>query len=481
MLSIRLSEDSRPDLKILLHRTTSVMFVGKRGYYIPTAQLSRKRLKEIQTELTVKPVLTVEFQKPKPFKVYEMDGEYIIVPRAWGSTTFGSAPYTGRAGTSITVDRSPTFKLDPTRSQPEAVDAIMKTLQNEYAGGLACLYTGAGKTVIINWIIAELRLKTLVVVHKSFLLSQWRDRFAQFLPNAKVGVIQGSTINLDCDICIGMLQSLSMKEYAEDVFDGFGLVVFDECHLINTRVFQQAIKKVTTRFMIGLTATPQRKDQLQCVMHWHIGPPIFTATRENMTANVFLVYTDISEAREIINERTKKVDRVAMITEMIANDDRNKLVVDLVTRCCEENRKILVLSERRDHLDTLLAMLAVRGITSTGKYVGSMSEEQLKTSESCQVILGTYSMASTGLDIKDMDTLIMATPLTDVVQASGRILRNVTTNEKRIFDIVDRFSLFIGQMRARVRGYHKQNFTVSGEMPEVNTNVNTIHSLQITE
>ena len=138
---------------------------------------------------------------------------------------------------------------------------------------------------------------------------------------------------------------------------------------------------------------------------------------------------------------------------------RNELIADVVAAECVKGAKILVMSERRAHLDRITELLSERGLDS-GQYVGGMSKEDLKDSEGKAIILGTYSMASTGLDIKDLTTLILATPRTDVVQACGRVVRNKTKKEKKIIDIVDRYSCFIGQMRRRVISYHKLNYNV---------------------
>ena len=94
---------------------------------------------------------------------YEMHEQHIVVPRAWGVARFGKAEYRGRTGAAIRISRAPAFRLDATRRQPEAVQAVLDAMRGDFAGGLVCLFTGAGKTVIVNWIISELQLKTLVV------------------------------------------------------------------------------------------------------------------------------------------------------------------------------------------------------------------------------------------------------------------------------------------------------------------------------
>tara|TARA_B110001450_G_scaffold249546_2_gene267084 strand:- start:3468 stop:4256 length:789 start_codon:yes stop_codon:yes gene_type:complete len=201
---------------------------------------------------------------------------------------------------------------------------------------------------------------------------------------------------------------------------------------------------------------------------WLERPMIYMLSRwilPLIAACVNLVYSDVSNVREIVNRKTQKVDRVAMVTELV-QDARTALITDEIVRYAKSGRKLLVLSERRQHLNDIQEMLALRDITDSGMYIGGMSQAQLDESAERQIILGSYSMASTGLDIKDMSCLILASPLTDITQACGRILRNETSHSKLIIDIVDRVSVFLGQMRRRVALYHKQSFNVRGESNE---------------
>ena len=148
-------------------------------------------------------------------------------------------------------------------------------------GGLLELYTGYGKTVCALKIIADLNVKTIIIVHKEFLLRQWVERIEQFLPDAKVGRLQGSTIDIkDKDIVIGMLQSLSMKDYEIELFKSFGLTIVDECHHIGAEVFSRALFKVVTKYTLGLSATMKRKDGLTKVIKMFLGKVVVKKERE---------------------------------------------------------------------------------------------------------------------------------------------------------------------------------------------------------
>ena len=107
-------------------------------------------------------------------------------------------------------------------------------------------------------------------------MTQWFDRIQEFLPTARIGKIQQNTIDIDNkDIVLAMVQSLSMKEYKSDVFSSFGLAVFDECHHLGAEVFCRALPKVATYYMLGLSATPNRKDGLRKVFEWYLGDMVY--------------------------------------------------------------------------------------------------------------------------------------------------------------------------------------------------------------
>ena len=99
----------------------------------------------------------------------------------------------------------------------------------------------------------------MVVVHKEFLLNQWKERIREFLPNAKIGRLQSNIIHIEgYDIVIGMLQSISMIEYSEHIFDKFGLVIYDECHRLGAETFSKALLKTGCKYTLGLSATSKR-------------------------------------------------------------------------------------------------------------------------------------------------------------------------------------------------------------------------------
>ena len=165
------------------------------------------------------------------------------------------------------------------------------------------LYCAWGKTSASLNIITQLKKKTIVIVHKEFLMNQWIERIQQFLPAARVGKIQGPVIDIDDkDIVIAMLQSLSMKDYPSSVFDSFGFTIIDEVHHISSEVFSNSLFKLVTKYMLGLSATMNRKDGTTPVFKMFLGDVIYKSKRDNdraVTVRAIEYYVDDDYFNEV--------------------------------------------------------------------------------------------------------------------------------------------------------------------------------------
>lgn len=328
-------------------------------------------------------------------------------------------------------------------------------------------FTVTHNTTMAIYIMCQLRKKTLIVVHKDFLLQQWRERIQQFAPSANIGLIKAQT--LDCenkDVVMASLQSLSMKEYDIDVFGDFGMAIFDECHHLGAEVFSEALKKLNFKYTLGLSATPRRKDGLSKVFTWHLGDIVFNISKRTDNLEVRLkAYFNSSSAychEAMMGRGQLNVSR--MINNICDFEPRIMFVCDIIVEIIgeEENRKVLILSDRRAHIDALVLKLGALGLEAAA-YYGGLKETQLKEAETKQVIGATFQFASEGLDIAGLDTLILASPKTDIVQCMGRILRSKP--EERLYmplvvDIIDNFSLFPKQAKKRLAYYKKCKYVV---------------------
>ena len=144
-------------------------------------------------------------------------------------------------------------------------------------------------------ILTIIKKKTIIIVHKSFLLNQWIERIQQYLPSARIGIIQQNKVDIDDkEIVIGMLQSISMKNYDLSIFEDFGLTIIDEVHHLGAQVFSKLFKKVNTFYMLGLSATPYREDKLEKVINWHIGDILYyESSKVNTNQNIKYIYVII--------------------------------------------------------------------------------------------------------------------------------------------------------------------------------------------
>jgi len=438
---------------------------SKNGYLVPKNSLSGVEKSELIEQLTVRPIVHGSNVLPPAFKVYRESENTFRVPRHFGYSKFGK-PNKNIIPDGVHIDCKFSGTLKIETNQPEAVDETIKSLKKT-GGGVLSLAPGFGKTTCALYIVSFLQVKTLIIVHKEFLMNQWRERIQQFLPDAKIGIIRQDKVDIHGkDICIAMLQSLSVKSYPKGCFDSFGFTVIDETHHICSRVFSQALYQVCTKYTLGLSATPERKDGLTKVLNWFVGDVCFSIQRENK-GNVTAQIVDFKWPKEFVvpTNVNGQINSPGLINIVAACQERNKIIIDLLIKNLNIGRKIIVLSDRRQHCFDLLEQtkISTNNAFTYGLYLGQMKENELKHSETCQAIFGTFSLAHEGLDIPTLDTLILSTPKTDVVQSCGRIMREsniVKEHEPLIIDIVDNIGSLKNQARKRNKWYQETGFNI---------------------
>ena len=240
--------------------------------------ISVEEQQALRKELNVKPfVPKSSLIKPQPFPVYRESKRKLYIPRFYGLEIYGEPDDSLiNEGKKINLK----FNGELREKQKPVVDKYMKHIKTK-GSGLLALHTGFGKTCLALNIISRINLKTIIVVHKEFLLRQWIERIEQFLPDAKVGRIQAKTVDTeDKDIVICMLQSLSMKDYPKDMFKEYGFMIVDEVHHLGAEVFSRAFYKVVTKYALGLSATIKRKDGLTKVIKWFLGDVVCKIERK---------------------------------------------------------------------------------------------------------------------------------------------------------------------------------------------------------
>lgn len=266
-----------------------------------------------------------------------------------------------------------------------------------------------------------------------------------------------------CEIIMGMVQSLALKTYDATLFETLGTVVVDEAHHICARMFSRAMAKLPAQKVIGLSATPKRSDDLGFSLPWFLGPVLYQAERahEHVEVRIHTYVPEHESGTKEIFARGGRLLMATMLTRMVRDAARQERVARLARAAVAEGRHVMIISERLELLDALHARLKA-DCPSMGKITGGMSQEERAESATCQVVLATYSMCAEGLDIPRLDTLILATPRSDVEQSVGRILR--THPDKAIpvvHDVLDAYSIFEKMGWKRKRYYRKSNFHIT--------------------
>ena len=330
-------------------------------------------------------------------------------------------------------------------------------------GGIISVGCGFGKTVMALYIITQLNKKTIIIVHKEFLMNQWMERIQQFIPNAKIGKIQGSIIDIENkDIVLAMLQSISMKNYDNSIFDSFGFSIYDECHHIGAEVFSKALPKINTYISLGLSATPTRADGLTKVFTSYLGPIIFKGKNSNdkkVLVNIINYHENNPEYNKDEVTSFGKICVPRMINNIVNNINRNNLIIYLARKLVDKNKQVIILSDRRNQLSYLYGI--IKNFTNVGYYIGGMKQKDLDISENANVILGTFPMSSEGLDIPSLDAAIFASPKSSIEQSIGRITRKNHDEIPIAYDIVDCFSIFPNQFKKRERVYKKLKYIIN--------------------
>lgn len=439
-------------------------YIGKLGYTIFKNNLTIEDINKIKKDLLVKPFVPKCIQqKCESFPIYRESTSKFYLPRFYGINTFGEpSVYKNIKNEKISLKFEGSLRDYQYNIANKYIDYV-----GEKGGALLEMDTGMGKTVLALYILAQLNVKTIILVHKEFLLNQWVERIQEFLPTAKIGRIQGKIINIeDCDIVMGMIQSISTKDYDGELFASFGLTIIDEVHHMGAEVFSKALNKIVTQYTLGLSATMKRKDGLSSVFKMFLGDILHSEKRDTKDTNVLvnkMTYeVNDSEFNEVIMDYRGNPSYVKMISKVCEYNPRNEFILEIIQDIIENRKEshIILLAHNKSMLKYLFEAISFRNICEVGYYVGGMKEEELKKSETKQLLLATYSMAAEGLDIKTLNTLILASSKTDVVQSVGRILRTQHM-QPIIYDIVDTHENFEKQFTLRKRFYIKQKYKIN--------------------
>ena len=430
-------------------------------YEVPLDGLGEAELEDERRRLTLQPRVAFG-APPPPIVAYEEADGMLRVPRFYGLERYGPAEVDAR------VDGEPialSFTGELTPVQRRAWDAVReRELHPERGGGgvMISLPCGFGKTVLSTFMIAAHGRKTCVLVHKGVIRDQWKECLERFCPGVRVGFVQGKVWQVEgYDVVIAMVMTLAKRRYDPATFDCFGQVFADEAHHMAAPVTNLAMRQFRARRVVALTATKDRPDGMTPLLHWLLGPEGFHVEREGEKVRVSIA-TYRGGCREVLSRDGKPLMAV-MLNQLARHPGRNAFLADRIAALRALGRVVMVFSDRIEQLRTLRALVAERGVPAEeiGLFEGATREADRAAQLARPVVMCSYQMANEGVDKKEADTCVMATPKARVVQCIGRVQRPCAHKQTPlVVDVADDVSVFVPLRWKRQRLYSQERYAV---------------------
>ena len=367
--------------------------------------------------------------------------------------------------------------------QQQAADSLL-----QHETGVLAASTAFGKTVVAAYLIAQRQVNTLVIVHRRQLLDQWVQALSQFLGISPkdIGQFGGGKHKPNGNLDVAMIQSLIQKGVVSDIVGNYGYLIVDECHHISAVSFEQVVRQSKAKYLTGLSATVTRKDGHQSIIFMQCGPVRYKvndrdqANKRPFDHKVIVRPTKFMLPSHLQNIAAQSIQEV--YTWLEKDNDRNQMIVSDVVAAVQANRFPVLLTERREHLETLVELLAKR-VAHIFVMKGGMGKKQRKLladqiaslpADQSRVILATGRYLGEGFDDERLDTLFLALPISwrgTLTQYAGRLHRlNAAKKEVVIYDYVD----FEVPVLARMHGKRRASYKVLGyeiELPQDNKTV----------
>jgi len=446
------------------------------GYSISKISLKAEEIEKIKKELTMKPKVNFDMGNNKDaeevvFELYRETEKRIYIPRYYGLVNYGVPKVLKLAGGGADISVGFVGKLRGAQMEP--VNNFLEAARNpRKMGGIISVPCGFGKTIMSLYIACALKKKTMFISHKDFLNQQFIETVREFAPAASIGIIKQNKVDVENkDFIIASLQSLAMRDYDIKIFEDIGFVIIDEVHHTGAQVFCRAFKKLNTPIILGLSATLNRKDGMRKVFEYYIGGSVYSIKNKEYTdviVNIHKYYVPDIEYSAIKKMWNGKENIAAMINNICSYKPRTEYIIEILIEILknEPDRRVLILSERRNQLKAIEDYIVDKNIANKdyGYYVGGMKQEQLNVSSGKQIILATFQLASEGFNVPTLNTVIFASPISDIQQSIGRILRERPEDRKYTplcIDISDEFSVFHRKTGARLKFYNNNKYKIS--------------------
>ncbi|PYT72552.1 MAG: restriction endonuclease subunit R [Acidobacteria bacterium] len=337
--------------------------------------------------------------------------------------------------------------------RPEQTVAAHAMLAHET--GVLAATTAFGKTVVAAWLIAQRGVNTLVLVHRRQLQHQWIERLSTFLgmPERTVGRIGGGRTKATGLLDVAVIQSMVRSGLVDDLVSNYGHLIVDECHHLSAQSFEQVARQAKAKFVTGLSATVTRKDGQHPIIFMECGPVRYRVSVRHGVAThpfehkVVVRPTDFRPLRPA--DPDVRVRFHNLYEELIADEDRNRLICQDVIHALREGRSPLVLTERNEHLDSLTKQLTAE-VQNLIVLRGGMHKKELDAiqerlaaipREEARLLLATGRYVGEGFDDARLDTLFLTLPVSwhgTITQYVGRLHRLFDNKrEVRVYDYAD--------------------------------------------
>ena len=356
-------------------------------------------------------------------------------------------------------------KLYP--EQSKAVEALLK-----HDFGVLSATTAFGKTIVAASMIAHRKKNTLILVHRKQLLSQWKEILNTFLKgeNLKIGEIGDGKFKPNLKIDIAIIQSLAKKKNLEEIVEAYGNLIVDECHHISAVTFEYVTKACRAKYVLGLTATPIRKDGLHPIIFMQCGPMHYEVDHKQQALtrpfshHVIPRITNFRLPSHLSSLENPPIQEI--YDHLITDSFRNEMIFNDVMKAIEEKRIPLILTERKNHLKHFQNAFQPF-IKNLIIFHGGMKTKERKESEQLlqslsdhdeRLIIATGKYLGEGFDHARLDTLFLAMPISwagSLAQYAGRLHRlHQAKSEVIIYDYIDLEVYMLKKMwKKRLKGY----------------------------
>lgn len=376
--------------------------------------------------------------------------------------------------------------------QEKAVDAIL-----EFNDGILEAATAFGKTVVCSYLIACKKVSTLILLQSSSLLEQWKQELDKFLiideelPNYKtktglikkrsslIGELQGSRNTLTGIIDIAMIGSLTNKENVDEILSNYGMVIFDECHHAASNSAVNILKKVKSKYLYGVSATPYRSDKLEKINYMYLGPIRYSYSSKQKLASQKIEHYIYPRYTRIVDTYSSKNSINSAYALILENTIRNEQIISDALKCAKQGRATLVLTKQKDHAKKLYDSIK-NNYNDVYLIYGENSEKQnneiineLKTfpTDKSFILIATGQKIGEGFDLPRLDTLLLAAPVSfegRVEQYLGRLNRDYPNKKDvYVYDYIDSHMRYFSSMYfKRLKAYKRIGYKVIADIED---------------